>query len=162
MPKVAKPGSPVIHRMWPVAAGPLTVVMFLVGIAYAATSDSGWSGILRLAVPLFVASVLANGMRMIAARHPSARQFAFQDDVDEAEQVVRLLERAGLEFLAAEAWDNLSRASMGGHRREMSDLQQTLRTAAWHAIERAPGAEAVREFEAHVKALDQKLREDPK
>lgn len=162
MPRVAKPGAPVVYRLWPLAAGPFVFVAVMVGAVLATIASEFWTSFIWAASTLFVTSALANGMRVIAYRHPSARDFAFSDDVSDAEGIVRALEAAGLGFLAAEAWDNMSRASMGGHRGELASLQKTLWEAIRNARQRAPAAETIREFEAHVKALDAKLREDPK
>lgn len=161
----ARPDSPRWAAAYPRGAAYSTLLVMGVGVtaASALAATRGLGAALQAAgwAMLFAWSS-AWLWRSAVKRVPGTRDFADHRDRSAAQFACRSLLSAGLEFMLAETWDNLSRASLADHRSEFDEILRAVGGLAAGAKLRDPAKRDAREFAAHVRALDSKLREDPK
>lgn len=165
MPIAARPDSPRWATSYPQGAAYTTLVIVEVGVVAASAlslTESVWVAVEAAGWAMLVSWAFAWMWRSAVMRIPGTRKFATQEHRFSAQYACRSLVGAGLEFMVIEAWDNLSRASLGGYDGEFDEVIRAIGNLVAGAKLRDPVRQDVRDFADHVRALDQKLREDPK
>lgn len=152
-----RPDAPLWARGWPYGPAVMGAVAMLFGSVAAVGGALIWLG-----GSLLASSLVANAWRLAVGRLRSTETFGSASNADEAYQACRSLIAVGLDFLVPEAWANLARASRGYHHQAFDDLVRQLHQTARAAQDRDPDRDVVREFTEHVRALDARLRRDPK
>jgi hypothetical protein len=125
-------------------------------------SESLWVAMQAAGWAMLISWLFAWLWRSAIKRIPGTRDFADHKDRFAAQFACRSLIGAGLDFLVVETWDNLSRASLAGYRDEFDGIMRAVGNLVAGEKLRDPVKQDVRDFAAHVRALDAKLREDPK
>lgn len=162
----ARPDAPAWARAWPIVPGLISAVSVLVGLVgatMASTAGDHGVALMWLGGGIALGSAVAWVWSSAVESLRSSRRFWDAEDARHAWAACVELERAGADYLVPEAWDNLSRASLGGHHDVFQQLCNRLAESARTASLRDPSREMAIEFMERTRMLDEALREqDPK
>lgn len=169
MAVAAMPGSPRWAVAYPQGAAYMTLFAMSAGagggslaIAFSDSAGAVWIGVQILGWSILSSSLISWAWREAIMRLPGTRNFATARHRFEAQFLCRRLRESGMDWLVVEVWDNLSKASLSGYQGDFDKVYEATHRVIAATSRNDPDRQGVLDFTAHLRALDAKLREDPK